>query len=98
MGDLPPNEHSSLRLMRRSYGPKPEPRKRCSSLPGHATPRRTNLRMVASREPEPVKSIETPGWWVQARGTSFSGRLIQTSVGTGLGNGRPLTKRSGWAA
>ena len=47
---------------------------------------------------EPVKSIETPGWWVQARGTSFSGRLIQTSVGTGLGNGRPLTKRSGWAA
>ena len=30
--------------------------------------------------------------------TSFAGRLIQTSPGTGLGRGGPLTKRSGWAA
>jgi hypothetical protein len=47
---------------------------------------------------EPDKPGETPAPEDQAFGTSFRGGLIQTSEGTGLGSGGPLTKRSGWAA
>jgi hypothetical protein len=50
------------------------------------------------RKAEPVKPGETPESKDQACGTSFSGRLIQTSAGTGSSRGGPLTKRSGWAA
>ena len=49
-------------------------------------------------EAEPVKPGETLAVEDQARGTSVSGGLIQTSAGTGLGSGSPLTKRSGWVA
>ncbi len=47
---------------------------------------------------EPVKPGETPAVEDQACGTSVSGRLIQTSAGTGLASGGPLTNRSGCAA
>lgn len=47
---------------------------------------------------EPVKLGETPAVKVQACGTSFIGRLIQTSAGTSAGLDGPLTNRSGCAA
>jgi energy-coupling factor transporter ATP-binding protein EcfA2 len=62
--------------------------------------RRPQILRLLDAQPatEPVNPSETPASEDQACGTSFSGGLIQTSVGTGLGSGGPLTKRSGWVA
>lgn len=57
-----------------------------------------NHGVFAVRAAEPVKPGETPAVEDQACGTSVSGWLIQTSVGTGLASGGPLTNRSGCAA
>ena len=50
------------------------------------------------RSTEPVNPSETPASEDQTCVTSFAGRLIQTSAGTGRGAGWPRTKRSGWTA
>jgi hypothetical protein len=58
------------------------------------------VRRVLLPEPEPVNPSKTPVSEDQACGTSVSGGLIQTTAGTDLGSGGPLTKRyeHKWAA